>query len=518
MAKVSAIFRSRIERERALPHRYRVLLAGGGVLLLGAVLFYRLGQPPILLWDEGRLAVNALEMTQNGAWVVTHYDGAPDTWNTKPPLAIWLMAASMEVFGYEEVAVRLPSALSGLAALLLVFAVCAGFLRDPLAGLAAALVLASSAGFIGEHVARTGDYDALLALWITAYSLSFFLYIQARTGRMRRRYLVLTAVTFGLAFLTKSVAALLGLPALLGYAVMKRRMGQITRSPSLYLATVLVLGGVASYYVVRDLHQPGYLAAVIADEWLKPYVETVHEHTAPPWYYVRDLLDFKYVPWAYAFPFLAVAAVWSSRPRHRALARYSLLVASVYALVISFSQTKLPWYDAPFYPVAALVAGIGAVEVGRAVLRHRLVVGSSMRRSVSVMALSGLMFVAYLFVAYRVVYRHHGLLYPWSRANPQLASGLYLERVTQARPDLQRFTFIDERYDAFNGHLLYYASVARMEGRSVGLVTSDRLVGPGEVVATCDVAVQERLTRRFAHAVLDATARCVTLEVREAVP
>ena len=46
-----------------------------------------IAERPIALWDESRLAVNALEMRQRGFSLVTTYGFAPDLWNTKPPLS-----------------------------------------------------------------------------------------------------------------------------------------------------------------------------------------------------------------------------------------------------------------------------------------------------------------------------------------------------------------------------------------------------------------------------------------------
>lgn len=375
-----------------LPARLEALAACALLMLLGgAMLFYGLGDFPVLMWDEGRLAVNALEMTQNSDWVATYYDGELDTWNTKPPLAIWLMAASMNLLGHEELALRLPSALSALATIMLVFMVCVWFLKDPAAGFVAGLVLSSSVGFISEHVARTGDYDALLSLWITVYSLSFFLYVHTQTdlhtGHSKStaaRYLMIAALGVTLAVLTKSVAGLLGGGALMVYALWYRKLGSMLRMPAFYAAAAFTILAIAGYYLLREQRQPGYIAAVAANEWVKPYVETVHMHQGPLWYYVRDMLTSKYVPWVYVFPFFAAAGAMSAARRHRILARYALLVAGTYLLVISLAQTKLPWYDAPFYPFASLAMGIGVVDIARRVLRVPFIALSLTRRVILV--------------------------------------------------------------------------------------------------------------------------------------
>ncbi|UOQ78563.1 hypothetical protein MUN84_08455 [Hymenobacter sp. 5516J-16] len=64
---------------------------------------------PIYLWDESRVAVNAAEMALNNNWLVAHFEGQPDLWNTKPPLLLWLQVLSIKLFGFNEVAIRLPT-------------------------------------------------------------------------------------------------------------------------------------------------------------------------------------------------------------------------------------------------------------------------------------------------------------------------------------------------------------------------------------------------------------------------
>src|SRR5689334_10249299 len=100
----------------------RGLFVAAAILILSAAfLFIDRSVMPIQLWDESRNIVNALEMRESGSWLVTTYGGAPDLWNTKPPLLIWLMAASVGVFGLSEWALRLPSMIAALGTLAILF-------------------------------------------------------------------------------------------------------------------------------------------------------------------------------------------------------------------------------------------------------------------------------------------------------------------------------------------------------------------------------------------------------------
>src|SRR5688572_30787675 len=83
--------------------------------------FIKLSQIPIRIWDEARNANNALQIIQHGHWLVPYYENAPDMWNTKPPLLIWIQALLIKLFGINEIAIRLPSA---IAATLTSFVLC----------------------------------------------------------------------------------------------------------------------------------------------------------------------------------------------------------------------------------------------------------------------------------------------------------------------------------------------------------------------------------------------------------
>src|ERR1700759_4112840 len=96
---------------------------------------------PMLLWDESRNANNALEMSRNGHWLVTYFNGAPDHWNTKPPLLIWMMALLFRAGVSPIMSVRLPSIAAGFATVLCIFLFCRFRLQDRAAGLFAGLTL-----------------------------------------------------------------------------------------------------------------------------------------------------------------------------------------------------------------------------------------------------------------------------------------------------------------------------------------------------------------------------------------
>jgi 4-amino-4-deoxy-L-arabinose transferase-like glycosyltransferase len=140
-----------------------------------------LGSAPIQLWDESRLAVNAMEMHLRGLSLVTTYDFSPDQWNTKPPLLIWLMNLTMSAIGPSKFALRLPSAIAAAGTVCITVYFCWRVTQSVVWSLSAGALLLSAKLFMGKHAAATADYDALLTFFTTGYlAILFFVLIQEK--------------------------------------------------------------------------------------------------------------------------------------------------------------------------------------------------------------------------------------------------------------------------------------------------------------------------------------------------
>ena len=150
-------------------HSSTILKALLFLLMIYCPFFLHLGDLPVRVWDEARLIANTLEMEKNGNYLVTHFDGKPEMWNTKPPLMIWCQLFFLKLIGNEEISFRLPSAIAGFLTALMIMLVSVRYLKSYWFGLITALVLVTANGYIGDHVARTGDYDSLLTFFMLFY-------------------------------------------------------------------------------------------------------------------------------------------------------------------------------------------------------------------------------------------------------------------------------------------------------------------------------------------------------------
>ncbi len=171
--------------------------------------------------------LNLWALSRNG-WANTYYSAAvrsmSSSWHDflfgamdragvmtvdKPPLALWVQALSVRVFGYHPLSMLVPQALMGVASVALVYDL-VGRRFGRLSGFVAGLGLALTPITVG--ISRHNNPDALLvlccvaAVWCTVRALE--------DGRHSVRWLVLAGVCVGLGFETKMAVALMVVPAI----------------------------------------------------------------------------------------------------------------------------------------------------------------------------------------------------------------------------------------------------------------------------------------------------------------
>jgi 4-amino-4-deoxy-L-arabinose transferase-like glycosyltransferase len=322
------------------------------LLLMYFPLFGHLGNLTIRIWDEARVTVNAYEMWQTGDLLVTKYMGNPDLWNTKPPLLIWIQAFLLNFFDDIELAMRLPSALAGASTILLIYYFVKKQTQNFWTGFIAAVVLLSSKGYIEVHGTRTGDYDALLVFFTTLACLMFWLFIEHK----QTKYLYFFFLSTALGVLTKSISALMFLPALFLYTLYRKQLFEILKNKHFYFGIFVFTLITAGYYFLRELAAPGYLKAVGENELWGRYLSTLENHNEPFRFYYDHLVNGRYKAFYLLLPVGAISGIFLLSNHHiRNLAIFSTLLIVSYFFIISYAKTKLVWYDLPLYPFFAIL-------------------------------------------------------------------------------------------------------------------------------------------------------------------
>lgn len=495
-----------MDRSSGSPKAYYYgLLALVLLLTLLPILLY-INTCTIRVWDEGRQAVNATLMYLNQNYLVTYFNGQPDLWNTKPLLLIWLQVLGLKLFGIGEVGLRVPSAVAALLTVSLLFWFGWQKLQKPLIGILAVLILLSTRGYVAQHVILTGDFDALLTLFITAYSLFFFLYLES----FRKKYWVLVIVALILGGLTKSVAVLLPLPGLMLYALFTRKLPALLKQKEVYIGAVSFVLVMAAYYYFREQVNPGYWQAVQENELGGRFLKSLEKHNQP-WYFY--LTGDKFMPWL----LLILPAIFMAYKFSEGLVRRFALFAGLFffgfLLTISASKTKLVWYAVPLYPMGAFLVAIGFYYgfqwlIKRYGIRHqnRLII-------VNCTLIFG---VFYGLIVGRIASQSKK-----DKAEISAADAYFLKDFNRVFPDQKKYTFLSEK-DYHNSALNFYMLKFWHEGYTIQDKREPHLqpdycqlrnLQPGELVLVCHPDLISRLQTAYELNVVKTQNFCLAARI-----
>lgn len=344
-------------------------LAIAAVLAVAAALLLSgLGDAPLRPYDEGLYARLAHDARLHQVWLhAVEADGTFSTSFSKPPLSLWITAASFRWLGVSMTALRLPFAIGMLAAI----AVCIGWgtrTRGPGFGIAWGAVLTLCAATLrwGRVACIEPIFVAfvLLALWSHAEAV-------AAPGRRADRWSLLGGAALTLAFFTKQLAVGLAVAPILAAEVWLRREAGAgrTRRLAIVLGTPALFGGawlVGTHRRVGDALWDTFFVGSVA----RRIAGFDSGHNARALNEVADVVGDATAPfsWALGLGGLLVALWLRSRPvatlgppdRLRAtLPSLFALVVSATLLYDNVARTVLPWYAFAFVPPVA--AGIAVL-------------------------------------------------------------------------------------------------------------------------------------------------------------
>ena len=161
---------------------WRSWAATAVVVAVAAVLrLVRLDQPRGQIFDEIYYAVDAHHLLQHG--VEWDDNAGTGSFVVHPPLGKWLIAAGEKVFGYNELGWRIPAALAGIVAVLILTRLARRLFRSTVLGCAAGLLMAL------DGLQLVLSRVALLDIFLLLFVLAAFACLVLDRDQRRRRWL-----------------------------------------------------------------------------------------------------------------------------------------------------------------------------------------------------------------------------------------------------------------------------------------------------------------------------------------
>ena len=312
--------------------RFEPLLVVLGLAIV-AGFFTNLGAIPLFDLDEDAFSEATRELFARHGCLITTLNGEPRS--AKPTLFDWLQALSVSVLGWNEFALRLPSALAATGWTLATTAFVAR-VRDLRTGCIAGIALATS--LLVALIGKSAISDATLNGFLAASMFTIYLYYLEG----RRRYVIATFVFMGLGFLTKGPVAILvpGAVSLIhfgSYGQWRRWFTAISdRIGWLLLLAINLPWYLAVYF--RD--GAGFIEDFFLQHNLGRFDAAMEGHGGSYFYYIPIVLIGVLPFTGLLFPMLRSGAALIREPLNRFLSIWFLFVL----ILFSVSGTKLPHY------------------------------------------------------------------------------------------------------------------------------------------------------------------------------
>jgi len=323
------------------------------ILISCFLYFFNLGKGSLYNTDEPIYAEVAREMVKLGDWLTLHFNY--QEWFDKPPLYMWIIALFYQLLGYNELAVRLPSALFGLTGVLVLYFLGKSILGRRAAFLSA-MILTTSLQYVIQS--RLAVLDITLSLFISSSLLFFYLTIQ---GTRRQLYGRLFFLSMALATLTKGPIGLLLPLLIIGlYLVFTKQLSQL-KEMRLWEGTLIYLAVASPWFIIQTaLHGREFISSFFLLRHLNRYLTSFQGHGAPFYYFVI-VLFLGFLPWSCFIPITfkhcisLIRKKWGSENSDKIA--FLLIWFGVIFLFFSAGKSKLPGYILPAYPPLAILMG-----------------------------------------------------------------------------------------------------------------------------------------------------------------
>ncbi len=294
-------------------------------------------------------------------WVANH------VWLDKGPIPLWTMALSLNMFGLNEWALRIPSLLISLMAVFLTFRL-GKLLFDERTGLLAAF-LHSIHGLLIEVAGGRVSSDHVETMFCFFTELSLLIAFTAVIKNKGILYSIAIGLFTGLAVLCKWTPALMVFPVCIAAEWISQRMTSKEIILNLFISLVACAIVVAPWLIYIKQNFPAE-AAYVFQKFTGAYVEPLEKHTGPWYYYFQNTgMVFGELVW------IAIIAAVYFLFKGKADWRTSVLLLWWFLpfAVFSFAETKRHTYLLITAPALFLITVNSCIQLAEIVKQRKWV-------------------------------------------------------------------------------------------------------------------------------------------------
>jgi outer membrane protein assembly factor BamB len=319
------------------------------ILAFSTIFFINLGSGPLWAADEQTYSQWAFHMVRTGDYLTPWAYGELTFWIAKPPLYMWLMSLSYQVFGVSNFSSRLWSAIFGFLSLVGVFYL-GKTLYNRKTGVLAAIILGTFVTFF--LFARHAMTDASFVFFVVA---SVYFFVLSEKPENTERYAALSGLFFGLALMTKQIQALLIPLIIFFYLVLAKRSLRFLFSKPFKLFLGVGLLVFSPWFVYMTLRfGPTFWEWYFFYSGFTRAVSPIEGHVGGYLYYFSYLITGENPIWTILLPFSAGLCAFNAVVKRLKEDTLILVWMTTVLIVFTVAQTKLYWYILPAFPAFAI--------------------------------------------------------------------------------------------------------------------------------------------------------------------
>jgi 4-amino-4-deoxy-L-arabinose transferase-like glycosyltransferase len=304
-------------------------------------------------------------MARTGDYLTPWAYGELTFWIAKPPLYMWLMSLSYQVFGVSNFSSRLWSPIFGILSLVVVFYL-GKTLYNRKIGFLAAIILGTFTTFFS--FARHAMTDVPFVFFILA---SVYFFVLSEKTENTKRYAALSGLFFGLALMTKQIQALLIPLIIFAYLVLTKRSLRFLFSKPFKLFLGVGLLVFSPWFVYMTLRfGPTFWEWYFFYSGFTRTVSPIEGHIGGYLYYFNYLISSENLLWVILLPLSAGLCVFNALAKRLKEDTLILVWMTIVFAVFTFAQTKLYWYILPAFPAFAFAISSFLYQLSKKI-QHR---------------------------------------------------------------------------------------------------------------------------------------------------